>query len=136
MRMAKTWVLETHTKGTGANVVPLPDDEEALARERERIRERDVVFVHKPTVKRPEPPPEPKRPHVFKVVEITTHRVLAEDASAREAVAALRDVRSNVDVAVSVWSEKDGRYRLLTHGEQMTLWNLRDAAAQAASAQP
>jgi hypothetical protein len=123
--MAKTWVLETSTKGTGANVVPLDDEQQAA--ERERVRERDVVFVHKPTNPRPPPPPEPKKPHRFKVVEITTHRVLAEDADARTTVAVLRDVHSIVDVTISVWSEKDGRYRLLTHGEQRTLWDLRGA---------
>src|SRR6478672_6422632 len=117
--MAKTWVLETSTKGTGANIVPLDDDE---------------PDAPEPA---PAPEPEPKRPHRFKVVEITTHRVLAEDADARATIAALRDVHSIVDVTISVWSEKDGRYRLLTHGEQKTLWNLRDAQArQAAGAQP
>ena len=134
--MAKTWVLETSTKGTGANIVPL-DDDEPDASEQAPARERERLWVHKPTNPRPAPEPEPKRPHRFKVVEITTHRVLAEDADARATIAALRDVHSIVDVTISVWSEKDGRYRLLTHGEQKTLWNLRDAQArQAAGAQP
>ena len=133
--MAKTWVLETSTKGTGANIVPLDDEQDAPEPVRER--EREVLWVHKPTSPRPAPEPEPKRPHRFKVVEVTTHRVLAEDADARATVAVLRDVHSIVDVTISVWSEKDGRYRLLTHGEQKTLWNLRDAQArQAAGAQP
>ena len=133
--MAKTWVLETSTKGTGANVVPLDDEQEA--RDRARERDREQLWVHKPTNPRPAPEPEPKRPHRFKVVEITTHRVLAEDADARATIAVLHDVHSIVDVTISVWSEKDGRYRLLTHGEQKTLWNLRDAQArQAAGAQP
>ena len=110
--MPKTWILETSTKGTGANIVPLDDEPDA-------------------------PEPEPARPRRFKVVEITTHRVLAEDADARATIAALRDVHSIVDITISVWSEKDGRYRLLTHGEQKTLWDLRDAQArQAAGAQP
>jgi len=133
--MAKTWVLETSTKGTGANIVPLEDEQEA--RDRARERDREQLWVHKPTNPRPAPEPEPKRPHRFKVVEITTHRVLAEDADARATIAALRDVHSIVDVTISVWSEKDNRYRLLTHGEQKTLWDLRDAQArQAAGAQP
>ena len=134
--MAKTWVLETSTKGTGANIVPL-DDDEPDAPEPAPARERERLWVHKPTNPRPAPEPEPKRPHRFKVVEITTHRVLAEDADARATIAALRGVHSIVDVTISVWREKDGRYRLLTHGEQKTLWNLRDAQArQAAGAQP
>lgn len=135
--MAKTWVLETSTKGTGANIVPLDDEPDAPAPTPAPSRERERLWVHKPTNPRPAPEPESKRPHRFKVVEITTHRVLAEDADARATIAALRDVRSIVDVTISVWSEKDGRYRLLTHGEQKTLWDLRDAQArQAAGAQP
>ena len=35
-----------------------------------------------------------------------TRRVLAEDVDARGAVAALADVRSVVDVSISVWDEK------------------------------
>ena len=133
--MAKTWVLETSTKGTGANIVPLDDEQDAP--ESPPVRERERLWVHKPTNPRPAPEPEPKRAHRFKVVEITTHRVLAEDADARATIAALRDVHSIVDVTISVWSEKDNRYRLLTHGEQKTLWDLRDAQArQAAGAQP
>ena len=122
--MAKTWILETSTKGTGANIVPLDDERDAADG---AGRKREVPWVHKPTRPRPAPEPEPRRPHRFKVVEVTTHRVLAEDADARTTIAALRDVHSVVDVAISVWSEKDGRYRLLTHGEQKTLWDLRDA---------
>jgi len=133
--MPKTWILETSTKGTGANIVPLDDEPDAP--EPVPARERERLWVHKPTNPRPAPEPEPKRPHRFKVVEITTHRVLAEDADARATIAALRDVHSIVDITISVWSEKDGRYRLLTHGEQKTLWDLRDAQArQAAGAQP
>ena len=135
--MAKTWILETSTKGTGANIVPLDDEPDAPEPAPAPVRERERLWVHKPTNPRPAPEPEPKRPHRFKVVEITTHRVLAEDADARATIAALRDVYSIVDVTISVWSEKDGRYRLLTHGEQKTLWDLRDAQArQAAGAQP
>jgi hypothetical protein len=126
--MAKTWILETSTKGTGANIVPLDDEQDEP--DRAVKREREALWVHKPTNPRPAPEPEPKRPHRFKVVEITTHRVLAEDADARATIAALRDVHSVVDVTISVWSEKDGRYRLLTHGEQKTLWDLRDAQAR------
>jgi len=136
--MAKKWVLETHTKGTGANIVPLDKEQEQEQPARER--ERDVVFVHPPTRPRPPKAPEPRKPRRFKVVEVTTHRVLAEDAGARATLEALRDVDSIVDVTVSIWDEKHGRYRLLTHGEQRTLWEMRDAPAsagrQAASGQP
>jgi hypothetical protein len=136
--MAKTWVLETHTKGTGANIVPVAPEQE----QDKPPREREPVFVHPPTRPRPPKPPEPRKPRRFKVVEVTTHRVLAEDAGTRAALEALRDVDSVVDVAVSVWDEQHGRYRLLTHGEQKALWEMRAAAGaagaarQAASGQP
>jgi hypothetical protein len=123
--MAKKWVLETHTKGTGANIVPLDHEQEQDQPARER--EREVLWVHPPTKPRAPKPPEPRRPRRFKVVEVTTHRVLAEDADARATLAALRDVHSVVDVAVSVWDEERKRYRLLTHGEQRTLWDMRGA---------
>ena len=124
--MAKRWVLETHTKGTGANVVRVDDetDDEQPAREREP----EVVFVHPPTRPKPPKPPAPRVPRQFKVVDVTTREVLAEDASIREALAALRDVHSVVDVAVSVRRGEDGRYRLLTQGEQRALWARRDGA--------
>ena len=120
--MAKTWVLETHTKGTGANIVPFDGEQERPARKREP----EPVFVHPPTKPRPPKPPAPRAPRRFKVVDVTTREVLAEDASARAAVSALRDVQSVTDVAVSLWSDKHGRYRLLTHGEQKALWDLRN----------
>jgi hypothetical protein len=120
--MPTTWVLETHTKGTGANIVPL-DDEPAPAKPG---REREVQFVHPPKP-RPPKPPAPRRPRRFKVVDVTTREVLVEDAGSRETLAALREVRSVVDVAVSVWSEQQRRYRLLTHAEQKALWAMRAA---------
>jgi hypothetical protein len=123
--MAKTWVLETHTKGTGANIVPLEDERSAGAEPAERKPE--TLFVPRKRAPRPAPAPAPRTPHRFRVVEVTTQRVLADGASTRATVEALRDVRSVVDVAISVWSEKDGRYRLLTHGEQRALWDLRGA---------
>ena len=129
--MAKTWVLETHTKGTGANIVPLDDEkQDAPARKREP----EPVFVHPPTRPKPPKPPEPRRPRRFRVVDVTTREVLADDAGTREALAALRDVHSVVDVAVSVWIEKQGRWRLLTQAEQKALWDMR--GAQAASGRP
>jgi hypothetical protein len=123
--MAKRWVLETSTKGTGANVVPADDEREEP--KPDPPREREKLWVHAPTAPRAPKPPEPRRPRRFRVVEITTHQVLADDADARTTIAALRGVPSIVDVTISVWDEKTGRYRLLTHGEQRTLWDLRDA---------
>lgn len=128
--MAKTWVLETHTKGTGANIVPL-DAESGPAKPA-----REVKFVHPPTKPRPPKPPPARRPRRFKVVDVTTREVLAEDAGSRETLAALREVRSVVDVAISVWSETQSRYRLLTHAEQKALWDMRGAEPHAAGGRP
>jgi hypothetical protein len=122
--MAKRWVLETHTKGTGANVVRVDDEKDPAQPARER--EPEVVFVHPPTRPKPPKPPAPRVPRQFKVVDVRTREVLAEDATIRETLDALRDVRSDVDVAVSVRRGDDGRYRLLTRGEQQALWARRD----------
>jgi len=125
--MAKTWVLETHTKGTGANIVPLEHDADPAP---EQPRERsDKLWVPPKRTPRPAPPPAPRKPRRFRVVEVTTQRVLADDASTRATVEALGEVRSSVDVAISVWSDKAGRWRLLTHGEQQALWDRRGAVA-------
>lgn len=129
--MAKTWVLETHTKGTGANIVPLDSEAETPAPQRER--EREPVFVHPPTNPKPPKPPEPRAPRRFRVVDVITREVLADDASAKDALAALRDAASVTDVAVSSWSAKHGRYRLLTHSEQKALWDMRHVTAPAAA---
>ena len=117
--MAKRWVLETHTKGTGANMVPLEDARDAPA------RERGPQFT---VPKRREPveaPPAPRPPLRFRVVDVMTDRVLADDATTREAVDALGAVRSVVDVKVYAWNHADERWRLLTQREQNALWRHR-----------
>jgi hypothetical protein len=132
--MAKTWVLETHTKGTGANIVPLEDGAPAPAAE---PREREpLVVARKAAPKAPVAPP-PKAPSRFRVVEITTGRVLAEDVGVRATVELLRDeVASITDVAIWIWREPQARYVLLTHGEQRRLWELRDRVGPAPAAPP
>jgi hypothetical protein len=57
-------------------------------------------------------------------VDLMTQQLLVEDASTREAVDALKAVRSVVDVNVYVWQEEDERWRLLSFGEQRALWDL------------
>jgi hypothetical protein len=116
--MAKAWILDTETKGTGANMVPLEDA-------REQRRPEPVVVPPKPR-KRPDPPPEPRRPPRFKVVDVMTRQVLAEDADGRATVDVLKGVRSPVDVHISRWDHDAGVYRLLPLGEQRAIWALRD----------
>jgi hypothetical protein len=117
----KVWVLDTDTKGTGARVVPLED---TLAKP---APTREPFFV--PIKRQPKPPeaPQPRPPRTFKVVDLMTRQVLAEDADARATLDVLRDVRSVVDVRVHTRDE-EGRWRPLTLGEQRALWDLRDRA--------
>jgi hypothetical protein len=122
--MAKTWVLDTETKGTGAHMAPLEKADRKAAEPREL---QTVTF--KRTPKRREPPAAREKQR-FKVVDVLGGRVLAEDVGAREAVAALGELRSVLDARVSVWSTGARRWKLLSLDEQKALWRLRQASAQ------
>jgi hypothetical protein len=96
-----------------------------LERVLKRGSERVPGFVL-PERRRPEPiPPEPHRPHRFRVVDLMTRQSLAEDVDARRAAEALRDARSIVDVIVYVRDEQADRWRRLTFGETKALWERR-----------
>jgi hypothetical protein len=117
--LPRIWVLDTETKGTGAQMVPL---ESVLEK---RAPAGEPFFVPpKPTPREPKPP-EPRAPRRFRIVDVVSQAVLADDASAREAVTALGNVRSSVDVRVFVWDPKAERWRLLTLDEQRLLWDRR-----------
>jgi hypothetical protein len=118
--MAKAWVLDTETKGTGANMVPLED---VLAKPTRTRAQLDVAPKPRP---RPAPEPEPKRPPRFKVVDVMTRQTLAEDADGRATVDLLKGVRSVVDVRISAWDHALAKWRLLSLGEQRAIWDLRD----------
>jgi hypothetical protein len=120
MAMAKTWVLDTETKGTGAHVVPLDKGAQPARREELAVAPRGRQRTPKPSA-----PPEPRAPRLFKVIDVTTREVLAEGVEARETVRTLETVRSMVDVHIFVWAPKAERWRLLTLGEQQTLWGFR-----------
>jgi len=119
--MGKVWVLDTETKGTGAQVVPL---EKVLKQAEPRTGPRSAPRRPAPTP--PADEPAPRAPHRFRVVDVMTERVLAEDAGTRATVDLLKDVRSVVDVRISVWDPETESWRLLTLGEQQALWALRD----------
>lgn len=113
------WVLDTDTKGTGAEMVPL-----------DRVLKRpapsnEPFFV--PPKRKPHEPKleEPRAPRRFKVVDVVSQAVLAEQVGARETLNVLSDVRSVVDVHVFVWEPEADRWRLLTLDEQRLLWNRR-----------
>jgi hypothetical protein len=117
----KVWVLETSTKGTGANMVPL----ERVLQSPSSNSTTPVRVPRKPRP-RPAPEPEPRAPRRFKIVDLLSREVLGEDISARETVDVLRGVRSVVDVNVYVWEPAHERWRLLTVAEQGAMWELRD----------
>ena len=124
--MAKIWVLDTETKGTGATMVPLEQVLKKPAPADERIlpipRRKDADEVHEPEA------PMPREPHRFRVVDVMTRQVLADDVDARATVAVLEDIRSVVDVLVDVWEPDAGDWRRLTLGEQKALWGFRGAS--------
>ena len=111
------WVLDTETKGTGANMVPL---ERVLRKRPERV----AGFVL-PERRPPEAPAPERQPYRFKIVDLMTRRVLADDVDARRAIETLQDVRSLVDVTIYAWNETAARWTRLTFGEAKALWELR-----------
>jgi hypothetical protein len=117
--VSKVWVLDTETKGTGAEMVPLEKVERQPAPPRPRRRSG-------PAAPRRKPAPKPARPERFKVVDVMTRQPLAEDAGARETVDRLKDVRSIVDVTIHAWDKRAGRWQRLSRGEERALWCLRD----------
>ena len=117
--MGRVWVLDTETKGTGAQMVPL----EKVQRKPQPSSE--PFFVPPKRAPREPKPAEPRAPRRFKVTDVVTRAVLADEATARETVQALQDVRSVVDVSVAVWEPDEDRWRLLTLAEQRKLWDLR-----------
>jgi hypothetical protein len=119
----RIWVLDTATKGTGAEMVPLETVLEKPAPSNE------TLFVPPKRQRRAPEPAAPRAPRRFRIVDVPSQAVLADRVSARDALAVLRDVRSSVDVHVSVWEPKAERWRLLTLGEQRVLWDRRGADA-------
>jgi hypothetical protein len=119
MEMARTWILDTETKGTGANVVPLDKAVRKPGPSGERL------YVPPKREPRPARAPEPKPPRSFKIVDVTTGHVLGENVDTRGAIGVLEDVGSVVDVRIYVWDPGAERWVLLTLGEQKALWAFR-----------
>lgn len=120
--MARVWVLDTSTKGTGATMVPL---ESVL---RKPSAHNEPIYVPPPQRPKDPAPAEPRPPRTFKVLDILSQQVLAEDATARATIDVLNGVRSIVDVYVYVWEPTLSKWRLLTFDEQRLLWDHRDPA--------
>src|SRR5262245_16551920 len=122
-----TWVLDTETKGTGAEIIPLErlEERKRLKDTHERLR---VVAPDDPettdqSVIEPEAPREPRR---FRVVDVLSRRVLADDVGVSDALEALRGLRSVVDARVYVWEPEEEDWRPLSMSERRTLWEFRD----------
>jgi hypothetical protein len=126
MDMAKTWRLDTETKGTGAHVVPL---EKA---DRKPSKEPELATV---TLERPPRPPKlpeaPPGPASFKVIDIRSGELLGEDLDTRGTVDVLERVASVVDVRIYRWMPDAGRWRMLTLEERRALWGFRAGAPTA-----
>jgi hypothetical protein len=116
--MARIWVLDTETKGTGAEMVPLEKVQGGSGSSRG-----PVVVSDKP--QREAATPEPRKPPRFKVVDVMTEKVLAEGASTTETIAVLEKTRSLVDVRIYVWDAASDSWRRLSLGEHKALWGLR-----------
>jgi len=121
--VAKVWVLDTETKGTGAQMVPLEKTLKQPASEPVRRRSRPL-----PKRKPRRREAEPAAPRRFRVIDALSREVMAEDAGLAETVELLGDVRQPVDVSVYVWEPKAGDWRLLTRRERSLLWDRRPAA--------
>jgi hypothetical protein len=121
--MGTVWVLDTETKGTGANMVPL-----------ERVLKKpsapaEPLSVPRKPRRRSQEPPKPREPRRFRVVDLMTREMPADGVGAREAIDALKRFRSVVDVNVYVWQPEHDRWRMLTFDERGQLWKLRQASS-------
>jgi hypothetical protein len=119
--MAKTWVLDTETKGTGAHVVPL---EKVLQRAGQKP-DLNVVELQRPTPTKLPPEPDTPQRRIFKILDLMTRETLAQGVDLRTTVELLGDVRSVVDVQIYVWDADRQRWRMLGLEEQRALWDAR-----------
>ena len=99
----KVWVLDTETKGTGAEMVPL----DKVLR---KPASGEPLYV--PPKREPRPPkePEPKRPRSFKIVDVTTGEVLGEHLNTRAAIAAHDHGEAKTNYRLHDWCISRQRY--------------------------
>src|SRR4030095_5771189 len=115
--MGRVWVLDTETKGTGAEMVPLDKVQQKAPASKEPF------WVPPERAPREPKPAEPRAPRKFRSVDVRSRELLADDAGAREALGVLGRVHSMVDVQVYV--RQGEKWRLLTLDELRTLWGAR-----------
>jgi len=126
--MAKTWVLDTETKGTGAHIAPLKRDDGA------KPRKLNLVRFHPPAAERGSGSAAaeesvPARALRFKVVDILASRVVVEDVTLAAALRALGSSRKAIDARVYVRRSDGGRWELLSLADTRRLWSLRQRAS-------
>jgi hypothetical protein len=114
----RAWVLDHETKGTGAQMLPLDKLRTPTGGTRA-----PVVVREQPPL--PEPTPEPLGPRRFKVVDVMTRQVLAEDVDLRTAIDVLEGIRSVVDVSVYVWRDQTEDWLQLSQRDRRKMWDLR-----------
>jgi hypothetical protein len=120
------WVLDTETKGTGAEMVPLEKVERDRSPQAPRVRT-SVLRPDRPrTGPEADPAPAEQAPRRFTVESVMTGLVLADDVGAREAVEALRSAESVIDVRIDVFDAAEQGWRPLTLAEKKMLWAFRD----------
>ena len=121
--MGRVWVLDTETKGTGANMVP-------LERATRRSSVVEPVLIGRERAPTDEPAPTPRPAPKFRVVDVMTRQALADDATTREAAMVLKDIRSIVDVNVYVRRAPEELWRLLPLADLRALWELARAQTE------
>jgi hypothetical protein len=130
------WVLDTETKGTGAEMVPLErlEERKRLSGERERIR---VVGPKAEPAGGPVfESDEPRVPRRFRILDVRSRQALADDVGISEALEALRGVGSVVDVNVFVWDSDEEEWRPLKMSERRRLWKLRSGGVAPEASAP
>jgi hypothetical protein len=122
--MAKTWILDTETKGTGAHIAPLPGK-----RAHHAAPEAALALVQLARPPRPEPEPEaPAQAPRFKLVDVPSGLVLGENLDAHATVEELAQMRSALDARVYVWAPERRRWRLLSLADTRALWRMATGA--------
>jgi hypothetical protein len=121
MPKSRTWVLDTETKGTEAQMVPLDVIEE-------KQEPRKPARVRVPPKRRPCEPaaPKPRAPRRFRIVDVLSRQVRQEDGGVRETLELLGGSATMHDVSISVWEPGEDRWRLLSIGEHRTVWERRE----------
>jgi len=119
----KVWVLDTETKGTGANVVPL---ESTL---RKPAAATEPFYVPPKRAARLPAPPQPRRPRSYRIVDVSSGEVLGDGIDTRAAIRVLEGLGSVVDARIYVWDEASEHWVLLTLGEHKSLWEYRGKLA-------